>query len=156
MIDACSIFIACETARLSASCVRFVHKRAIIAQIIYALEDYLRLWPSFFRIVSLFLITRRTFNQSMDKNIWMPYIINLYVLHHISFSIMIHWTITQSGLYQGNNRPHFSKSQRKLPYKVWSLPMQYWAISILQRLCSPVHETFSYGIRHIPLWFNGA
>ena len=73
------------------------HKRAITARIIYALEktiyglkktiyglkrlylrvekDYLRLWPGFFRIVSLFLITWRTFNQSMNKNIWMPYII---------------------------------------------------------------------------------
>ena len=38
-------------------------------------KDYLRLWPSFFRIVSLFLITGCTFNQSMNKNIWMPYVI---------------------------------------------------------------------------------
>ena len=37
-------------------------------------KDYLWLWPSFFRIVSLFLITWCTFNQSIDKNIWMPYI----------------------------------------------------------------------------------
>ena len=37
-------------------------------------KDYLRLWPGFFRIVSLFLITWCTFNQSLNKNIWMPYI----------------------------------------------------------------------------------
>ena len=75
------------------SCVK--PNRAITAQIIYALEKTiyglkktiyslkrlftgwkrLRLWPGFFRIVSLFLITWRTFNQSMNKNIWMLYII---------------------------------------------------------------------------------
>ena len=85
-----------------------VHKRAITARIIYALEktiyglkrlfmawkdylrvekdylrvekDYLRLWSSFCRIVSLFLITWHTFNHSMDKNIWTPYI---YIYIHI-------------------------------------------------------------------------
>ena len=74
---------------------RDMHKRAIIARIIYALEKTIyglkktiyglerlftaqkRLftaWDYFCRIVSLFLITWRTFNQSMNKNIWMPYI----------------------------------------------------------------------------------
>ena len=77
---------------------RDMHKRAIIARIIYALEKTIyglkktiyglerlftaqkRLftaWDYFCRIVSLFLITWRTFNQSMNKNIWMPYIIKV-------------------------------------------------------------------------------
>ena len=43
-------------------------------------KDYFQLWPSFFRIVSFFLITWRTFNQSMDKNIWMPYIMSAIIL----------------------------------------------------------------------------
>ena len=39
-------------------------------------KDYLRLhwlWSNCCRIVSLFLITCHTFNQSMNKNIWMTY-----------------------------------------------------------------------------------
>ena len=48
-------------------------------------KDYLWLWPSFFSIVTLFLITWRTFNQSMDKNIWMPYII-----HYADGSVQMH------------------------------------------------------------------
>ena len=75
-----------------------IHKHAIIARIINALEktkftdlkkatyglknylwledDYLRLWGNFCRIVILFLTTWCTFNQSMNKNIWMVYPIN--------------------------------------------------------------------------------
>ena len=75
---------------------RDMHKCAIIARIIYALEKTIyrlkktiyslerlftaqkRLftaWSYFCRIVNLFLITWHTFNQSMNKNIWMLYII---------------------------------------------------------------------------------
>ena len=68
---------------------RIMHKRAIIARIIYVLEKTIyrlkktiygskkRLfttWGYFCRIVSLLLITWCTFNQSMNKNIWMLYI----------------------------------------------------------------------------------
>ena len=53
-----------------------VEKRLFMAwkDYLWVEKDYLRLWPSFCKIVSLFLITWHTFNQSMDKNIWMPYI----------------------------------------------------------------------------------
>ena len=37
-------------------------------------NDYLWIWSNFCRIVSLFLITWHTFNQSLNKNIWMTYI----------------------------------------------------------------------------------
>ena len=84
-----------------------IHKGAFTVRTIYALEktiyglkktitawkdylwvekDYLRLWPGFFGIVSLFLITWRTFNQSMNKNIWMPYImVYIKVLFEIGY-----------------------------------------------------------------------
>ena len=39
-----------------------------------AQKDF-KAWGYFCRIVSLFLITWRTFNQYLNKNIWMPYII---------------------------------------------------------------------------------
>ena len=101
---------------------RVTHKRAIIVQIIYALEktiygmkktiyglkrlftDQKRLltaWGYFCRIVSLFSITWRTFNQSMNKNTWMPYIIDLitcpggsrHCSHILAFFVFIsmHW-----------------------------------------------------------------
>ena len=66
----------------SASHVRYTqthHHRAdhLLAQKDYLRieRDYLQLWGNFCRIVSLFLITRLTLNQSMNKNTWMPYII---------------------------------------------------------------------------------
>ena len=93
MIDAASSLRAKRAFIVHRTC--DVHKSAIITQIIYEItylkrlftgwkdylqvgKDYLRLWPSFFRIVSLFLITWRTFQQPMDKikNIWMLYIAN--------------------------------------------------------------------------------
>ena len=46
-----------------------------LGKTIYGLKkDNLRLWSYFCRIVSFFLITWHTFNQSMNKNIWMPYV----------------------------------------------------------------------------------
>ena len=78
-----------------ARCAFVIHKRAFTARIIYALEkdylrvekDYLLLWPSFFRIVSLFLITWRPFNQSMKLN-EQKYINVVYITKFI-FTILL-------------------------------------------------------------------
>ena len=97
------------------------HKRAIIARIIYLLEktiyglkrlfmawkdylwlekDYLRLWSNFCRIVSLFLITWHTFNQSMNMNIWVTYIkvIISCTVRRSNCLKSIHWTSVYSFL----------------------------------------------------------
>ena len=102
-----------------------LHKRAITARFIYALEktvyglkktiygfkdylrlekDYLRLWFSFFRIVSLFVITWCTFNQSMDKNIWMPY---------ITTNMALLKCFKQSSLSYVSKLPHYLPILRK-------------------------------------------
>ena len=42
-------------------------------------KDYLQLWGNFCRVVSLFLITWHSFNQSMNKKIWMTYIVSTVI-----------------------------------------------------------------------------
>ena len=51
-------------------------KRLFTAQkrLFTAQKQLFMAWGYFCRIVSLFLITWHTFNQSMNKNIWMPYV----------------------------------------------------------------------------------
>ena len=89
---------------------RVMHKCTIITRIFYVLKKtiyglkktshclkrlftaqkrLIMAWAYFYRIVSLFLITWCTFNQSMNKNVWMP-----CIMFSITWQVAL-WTLGQ-------------------------------------------------------------
>ena len=102
-------FVQNSTLTTRRTCI--IHKHAIITHILYKLEKVIyglkktsQLWNTFRRIVSLFLITWHTFNQSMNKNIWMLFIISNRVLCmdcgtlllFNNFNIIFNWRFQRS------------------------------------------------------------
>ena len=85
-------------------------------------KDYLRLWPSFCRIVSLCLITWHTFNQSIDKNIWM-----LYIIAHIFYHVHINKIIIN--IIKIDNKWNFHKAY-KLHACTFVSSVNYFGVNI--------------------------
>ena len=84
----------------------------------------------------------------LDKLINFLFHIWVWVWKNLSYGKKLHLVYSSSQMRQHDNFAYSFHPSLLLEvlFAVYNL--------LLQRLCSPVHEAFSYGMGHISLWFN--